>query len=150
VASDQVHAETRRADEVTARADRDRASAENAIGALEARLVDSIARVAALDRQLTSTREQLDTSHTAQARLEAQLGAATQRADEANARTDRADTARADADRDRVAAEKSATRLETQLEQAHRPHRRPQRRPRPAHHQPDPGHPGRGARHAGR
>lgn len=32
---------------------------------------------------------------------------------------DRADTARADADRDRLAAEKTATRLKTQIEQAH-------------------------------
>jgi len=113
---EQLLAESRRADEVTTRAERERAAAEKSLGQLETRLADSTGRAGELDRQLTGTRNELDTAHAAQARLEAQLAAATQRGDEANARTDRADTARADAERERAAAEKAATRLEARLE----------------------------------
>ena len=114
---EQLHAETRRAEEATARADRERASAERSIGQLETRLTDSTARAGDLVRQLTASRDELDTAHAAQARLEAQLAAATQRAEEATGRGDRADTARAEADGERATAEKAAARLEAQLEQ---------------------------------
>lgn len=114
----QLQAETRRADDTAARAERDRTASEKAITQLETRLAASSARSDELERQLTATREQLDGAHAAQARLEAQLAAATQRVEEAIARSERSDAARADADRDRVSAEKAATRLEAQLEQA--------------------------------
>jgi chromosome segregation ATPase len=70
-AGQQLQAETRRAEETAARANQDRAASEKAVSQLEARLTDSTARAGELERHLTTTREQLGTTHTAQARPEA-------------------------------------------------------------------------------
>lgn len=115
---EQLLTETRRAEEVMARCERERVSAERLIGQLDTRLTDSTARAATMERQLTASRDALDTAHAAQARLEAQLAGATQRGEEATVRSDRAESSRADAERERGVADKTATRLEAHLEQA--------------------------------
>lgn len=114
----QLATETERADQPTARGERDRATAQSSIARLESQLGERATRVSDLERQLDTTCGELDTAHSGQARLEAQLAAATQRADDAATRTERADTARAEAERERAAIERPATRLEAQLEQA--------------------------------
>lgn len=86
---EQLDAATQRAEQVSAQVDRDRADAAAAIAQAQERAEQATARAGDLDRQLSTTREQLDTSHIAQARLETQLSGAERRADEANTRTER-------------------------------------------------------------
>ncbi|MEO6701718.1 MAG: hypothetical protein ABI140_09425, partial [Jatrophihabitantaceae bacterium] len=99
-------------------AEAQRREAQRSIDQLDTRLAAATDRASGLDRQLTTARAELDTAHSTQARLDAQLAAALQRAEEANSRTDKADTARAEAERLRLEAVRHATRLEVHLEQA--------------------------------